>query len=338
MVTLLIAILLLCANAFFVGAEFALVSARPSRMEELAAGGSRRAKRALAGMRDISMILAGAQLGIAVATTGLGVLTEPAVEHSIEHWLHLAGLPGAFGRPLAFAVTLLLVAGAHVVLGEMVPKNIAIAGPERAALWLGPPIVTFTRLTRPVLWLFNEVANTALRLVGIRPTDEISHTYTPEDLAAMTRRSHDEGMLDAVESGLTQAVLTLEQRTVADVMTPWAEVVTVGGDVSAVGLERVAAETGFTRYPVAEPQVRWYLHVKGSLRVPDDRRDEPLPVSLRHPLAHTGPDTPLPELLAQMRRSRSHLALVGEPERPLGIASFDDVLAALNPSEQGAAR
>lgn len=327
--TLVVAVLLLAANAFFVGAEFALVSARQSRMEELAAGGSRRARVALTGMRDISMILAGAQLGIAVATTGLGVLTEPAVERSIAHWLALTGLPGSLSHPIAFVVTLLIISGAHVVLGEMVPKNVAIAGPDRAAVWLGPPIVTFTRITRPVLWLFNELANVALRLVRIQPADEISHTYTPEDLAAMTRRSQDEGMLDAVESGLAQGALELEHRTVAEVMTPWSEVVTVADDISALGLERIAAETSFTRYPVVGRQVRSYVHVKAALRVPDEHREQPLPESLRHPLAQTPPDTPLSELLARMRRSRSHLALVGEPSDPVGIVSFDDVLAAL---------
>lgn len=335
---LVVAVLLLAANAFFVGAEFALVSARRSRMEELAAAGSRRARQALAGMRDISMILAGAQLGVALASLGLGAITEPALERVLSHWLGLAGLSHGAGRPLAFAVTLLIVAGAHVTLGEMVPKNLAIAGPERAATWLGPPIVVFTRVTRPVLWLFNVLANAGLRTVGVRPTDEISHGYTADDLAAMTRRSHHGGMLDAVESGLAQAALELERRTVADVMTAWADVVTVPADVTAVDLERVAAETGFTRYPVAEPRIGWYLHVKAALRVGDDERSARLPESQRHPLVHTSRDTPLPELLARMRRSHSHLALVGEPERPLGIVSFDDVLVALNPTERAASR
>lgn len=330
---LIASILLLSANAFFVGAEFALVSARRSRMDELAAGGNRRAKRAVAGMQDISMILAGAQLGIAVASLGLGALSEPALEHAFSGLLHLTGLPESASHPLAFAGALVIVAGAHVTLGEMVPKNLAIAGPERAALWLGPPMVAFTRLTRPILWLFNEIANAALRVVGIRPADEISHTYTAEELAAMTRRSHHGGMLDEVESGLTQAVLELERRTVAGVMTPWQDVVKAPDDVTAVDLERLAGETGFTRYPVDEVPVRSYYHVKAALRVPDEGREQPLAESLRHPLARTDPDTPVSELLARMRRSRSHLALVGDPEHPVGIASFDDVLASLSSSE-----
>lgn len=284
------------------------------------------------------MILAGAQLGIAVATLGLGALSEPALERGFSVLLHLTGLPQNASHALAFAGALLIVAGAHVVLGEMVPKNLAIAGPERAALWLGPPMVVFTRVTRPILWLFNELANAALRLVGMRPTDEISHTYTAEDLASMTRRAHDEGMLDAVENRLTQAALGLEHRTVAEVMTPWREVVCASEDITPADLERLVAETGFTRYPVAGPEVRWYLHAKAALRVPQEGREQPLPGSLRHPLAQIAPDTPLSELLATMRRSRSHLALVGEPDRPIGIAAFDDVLALIHPSESAAFR
>lgn len=329
---------LLLANAFFVGAEFALVSARRSRMEELAAGGSRRARRAIAGMQDISVILAGAQLGIAVASLGLGALSEPALERGFSTLLHIIGLPQGVSHILAFAGALLIVAGAHVVLGEMVPKNLAIAGPERAALWLGPPMVLFTRVTRPILWLFNEIANGALRLLGMQPTDEISHTYTAEDLASMTRRAHDEGMLDAVENRLTQGALELEHRTVAEVMTPWRRVVRAPDDITAAGLERLVAKTGFTRYPVDAPEVHAYLHAKAALRVHEEVRDQPLPGSLRHPLPQIAPETPLSELLASMRRSRSHLALVGERDDPVGVASFDDVLALIHPSESATPR
>lgn len=331
-----VAVLLIAANGFFVAGQFVLVSARRSRIEELAASGNRRAKQALTGMRDISMILAAGQLGIALASLGLGAVTEPAVEHWLEGHLSFVGIPASAGRPLAFVVTLLLVAAAHMTLGEMVPKNLALAGPERAALWLGPPLVVFARVTRPALWLLNAVTRAFLRVFGIRPTTEISHTYTAEDLAAMTRRSRDEGVLDEVESNLTQAALALEGRTVEEVMTPWREVVSVPYDITADGLERLVAETGYTRFPVAGAEIGWYVHVKAALRVSPHGRKQPLPRGLRHPLTRVAPDMPLPRLLAQMRRRRSHLALVGDPASPSGIASFDDVLASLGPPERSA--
>src|SRR5687768_2882790 len=137
---LVLGVLLLIGNAFFVGAEFALIAARRSQIEPRAEEGSRMARTTLRAMEHVSLVMAGAQLGITVCSLGLGAVAEPAVAHLLEPILEAIRVPDQLLHPIAFAIALSIVVYAHVVLGEMVPKNLAIAGPERAALVLGPPM------------------------------------------------------------------------------------------------------------------------------------------------------------------------------------------------------
>ena len=163
-----VAVVLLGANAFFVGAEFALISARRATIEPRAAAGSRRARTTLAAMENVSLMMAGAQLGITICSLGLGAIGEPAVAHLIEAPFASAGVPGALLHPIAFTIALAIVVFAHVVIGEMVPKNIALAGPDRAALLLAPPLAFIVRVLKPVIAVLNAVANLSLRAVKVQ--------------------------------------------------------------------------------------------------------------------------------------------------------------------------
>ena len=162
----LLAVLFLAGNAFFVGAEFAVISARRSSIEPLAAGGDRRARTVLWAMEHVSLMLACAQLGITVCSTSLGLVAEPAIAHVIEAPLEALGVRPSLTHPIAFVVALLLVVYLHVVLGEMVPKNLAVSGPERAVLLFGPPLVWLGRVVRPVISALNWLANHVGRLFG----------------------------------------------------------------------------------------------------------------------------------------------------------------------------
>src|SRR5215203_4636596 len=150
-----ISVLLLAANAFFVGAEFALVSARRSAVEGRAAGGGWASRTTLQAMEKVSLMMAGAQLGITICSLGLGYLGEPAIAHLLEGPFDDLGMPEVLVHPIAFTIALALIGLLHVVLGEMVPKNIALAGPEQAALVLAPPLVLVVRILRPVISLLN---------------------------------------------------------------------------------------------------------------------------------------------------------------------------------------
>src|SRR4051812_25352936 len=175
---IVVAVLLLLGNAFFVGAEFALVSARRTQLEPRAEAGSRMARTTIKAMENISLVIGVNQLGITVCSLVLGAVGEPAISHLVEPVLHALHLPEGLLHPVSFVVALAVVVYLHVVLGEMVPKNIALAGPDRAALVLGPPIWGFVTVLRPIVVAINAMASVVLRLVGARLTDEVSSTYT----------------------------------------------------------------------------------------------------------------------------------------------------------------
>src|SRR4051812_47986945 len=183
MVDLLVAVLLLLGNAFFVGAEFSLIAARRTVIEPLAAT-SRAARLALRAMGEIPLMVAGSQLGITICSLGLGAIAEPALAHLLDgpfEKLHM----GEAAHPVAFVLALGIVVFAHTVVGEMVPKNLTLAGPERAVLILGPPMYTFCVATKPVLVAMKWASRLILRIWQIEATDAVKTVFTAEELAGL---------------------------------------------------------------------------------------------------------------------------------------------------------
>src|SRR3954447_5618528 len=195
----LLAILLLFGNAFFVAAEFALVSAPRTQIEPRADAGSRVARTTLRAMEHMSLVIGVNQLGITVCSLVLGAVAEPTAAHLLEPPLEAIGVPASLIHPIAFSVGLAVVVYLHVVLGEMIPKNIALAGPDRAALLLGTPIWAIVTVLRPGLVVINATASAILKLLGVKLTDEVSSTYTREEVAALVEESRGEGLIDPGE-------------------------------------------------------------------------------------------------------------------------------------------
>ncbi len=334
-VSLLILVALLLGNAFFVGAEFALVSARVDQIEPRAEAGSARAVKTLAAMRNVSQMMAGAQLGITLCSLGLGAVGEPAVAHLIEVPLHALGVPDGLLHPIALVIALSIVTVLHMVLGEMVPKNITIAGPDRAAIALGPPLAAFTRLLKPVIWAFNSTANVFVRLLGGTPTDEIAASFDEVEIGSMITQSRREGLLGSEVSELAAGALTFEQHTVEDVLLPMDTVVPVPRSTTPRQLEAVVAEHGFSRYPVQaeDGSLVGFVHVKDVLGVEGEERDLPIPGDRVNRLVPIAPGTKLPEVLSEMRAQGAHLGGVvdsaGGQRRTVGLVALEDVLELL---------
>jgi CBS domain containing-hemolysin-like protein len=200
------------------------------------------------------MMLAAAQLGITICSLALGSLGEPAVAHQLEVVLEPVGVPSVLIHPIAFVVALTIVTILHIVIGEMVPKNIAIAGPERTSLWLVPALVAFLKVTRPVIVVLNWVANHILRLFGVTPVDERESAYTPQEIAGMLSESRREGLLDASQTRRLTQALSSAEHTVADVMIPLDRVTVLPPNPTVGAVEEAVARTGFSRYPVQAPQ------------------------------------------------------------------------------------
>ncbi|GLZ45509.1 membrane protein [Actinomycetospora sp. NBRC 106375] len=317
------AVVLLAVNAFFVGAEFALISARRASLEPRTTT-SWAARVTVRAMENVSLMMAGAQLGITICSLGLGALGEPAVAAAIEPVFAALGLPEAAVHPVAFAIALLIVVFLHVTVGEMVPKNIALAVPDRAALVLTPPLVGIVTVLRPFLWVLNGIANLTLRAVRVEPRDEMASAFSRDEVAALVEQSRDHGLLDRDEAALVHGALGFSDATLDLVAVD--DVVTARPDATVAELEAVARARGFSRLPLRDEH-GWhgYVHVKDLLGPPAPPRDAPPPTGIVRPLATFAPDTPLADALTRMRRSGAHLALVGTDR----VVTLDDVLAAL---------
>ncbi|MBF6239442.1 MULTISPECIES: hemolysin family protein [Nocardia] len=331
----LLTVFLLLGNAFFVGAEFALISARRDRLEALAAQGKRSATTVIEAAQNLSMMLAAAQLGITICSILLGRVGEPAVAHLLERPFHLIGVPDQLLHPIAFAVALTVVVVLHILLGEMIPKNIALAGPERMALLLVPVHLMWLRLARPLIALYNLAANLTLRALRIEPKDELDATVSSVELAEMFGESHSEGLLDEEEHRRLTQALGSSDRLVADVMVPLAKVrsAPLRGDGTTLGdIESAVAETGYSRYPVraTDGSLVGYLHVKDVLDlVADDKAgpDTPIPRTDIRPLPSVSSGATLFEALARLRRTNSHLGRVVDGRgTTVGIVALEDLV------------
>jgi CBS domain containing-hemolysin-like protein len=332
-VAILVALLLLAANAFFVGAEFALISARRDRLEPMAARGVHRARAVIQAGENLSLMMAAAQLGITICSLGLGALGEPVVARQLEWLVGPLGVPDAVLHTVSFVVALGIVTVAHILLGEMVPKNIAIAGPERTALWMVPPLVAWMRLVRPVIVGLNWIANHVLRAFGVQPRDELDSAYSPDELANLIADSSREGLLDSQEQRRLTQTLSTRERTVADVLVPISGLTTVPAEPTLGDIERAVAQTGFSRFPLcnrqlgADEQLVGYLHVKDVLELLGRPPDTPVPPGSVRPLPEVQSTAKLDEAVALLRRSRSHLARVVVPDgSTAGVVALEDLV------------
>ncbi|MDO5628691.1 MAG: hemolysin family protein [Mobilicoccus sp.] len=327
--SLVVLVVLLALNAFFVGAEFALVSARRAQIEPKAATGSLPARLTLRSMERVSLSMAACQLGITMCSLGIGAVGEPAVAHILEVPFAAIGIPEAFVHPVALVIALAIVVYLHMVLGEMVPKNIALAGPDRAALVLGPPLYLLTVVFRPVIWLMNATANLVLRAARIEPKDEVASAFTTEQLKHFVAESGREGHLDSDEMALLQGALEFETLTARHVTIPADELVTVSRDVTVAEVEALAGRTGFSRFPVLEDgELTGYVHLKDLLATEEEHREQPVPSSAVHDLGRVGADDRLRTVIVDMQRAHQHLALVdGMPGG--GVVALEDVLESL---------
>ncbi|MFI6638574.1 hemolysin family protein [Streptomyces sp. NPDC050504] len=327
---LLIGALTLLTNAFFVGAEFSLISVRRSQIEPAAREGDRRARLTLWGLEHISALMATAQLGITVSSLVLGAVAEPAIAHLLEPVFGAASVPGALVHPISFVIALAAATYAHMLFGEMVPKNIALAAPARTALLLGPLLVGLTRALRPVIFGINAFANALLRLLKVEPKDEVGSVFTDDELARMVRDTSEAGLLTPTDGERLRDALELGTRPVGEILVPAGRMVTVDHRTTPARLERTAAEAGYSRFPVTGPAgaVLGYLHIKDTLGVTD--RDAPFPRTALHAVTRVRIDTPLDDTLTALRAAGSHLAaVVGEAGTVLGYVTMEDVLGEL---------
>jgi CBS domain containing-hemolysin-like protein len=327
-VALLISLLLLILNGFFVSAEFALVASKRHRLEAAAASGSRSARAAIAGVSELSLMLAGAQLGITLCTLGLGSLSEPAVAHLLQPLFDLIGLPDGVGHVISLVIAVGGIGLLHVLLGEMAPKSWAISDPERSALLLALPFRAFTYAFRPLLIVLNWLANVCLRALKVTPQNELANAHGPDELRLLIESSREHGTLGAPEHDLLTAMLALQNTTVAQVMTPTSQLATVPSSATAREVELTSRREGRSRLAVVSSgtSICGIVHVRDAARATTSgggtlHAAELMTEPLRLPAA-----TPVAAAIRVMRERRSQLAVVEEDGRPVGVVALEDLL------------
>ncbi|MEI7031340.1 hemolysin family protein [Streptomyces pratensis] len=332
---LFVTVLLLVGSGFFVAAEFALVAAKRHRMERAVADGRRGAKAALAGMRELSLMLAGAQLGITVCTLGLGSVSKPAISHELDPLLRELGLPTALSYGVAFAVAMTVVVFLHMVLGEMAPKSWAIAHPERSAMLLSPPFRALVRTVRPLIRVLDKVSNALVRLCRVSPRDELASVHNRDQLAHLVAESERLGLITETDSELLTRSLTEPETPVRDLTTPAAAITAVEADAEAEQILGLAVASGRTRLLVRDNgDVLGSVHARDVLVA----RAQGRPTSARalaRPVPELAEDATVAEAIEVLRRRRATLAVVRDGTGSLaGMVSLDDLLARyLQPQE-----
>ena len=326
---MLLGVLLLMLNALFVGAEFSLLSSRRDRLEALLAQGVGRARTVIKASQEGSLMLTSAQLGITLCSLGLGRIGEPAVAHALHGPFGLLGIPTAVTHAIAFAIALAVVVVLHVLVGEMVPKNLALSEPERVALWLVPPLVAFVQVARPLIALFNMLANAVLKLLKVEPKEELETAYTSAELAELLVESRREGLLEQSEHRRLAQTLSSVEQTVADVLVPLPEVTVLPSRPTLGDVERVVGETGFSRFPVRgdDGGLLGYLHIKDVLDQAGNDPRTPIAAARWRRLPTVPVTASLAEAMAELRRAGSHLAAaVDSSGEATGVIALEDLV------------
>ena len=318
---------LIALSAFFVAVEFALVAARRYRLED-AAQTSAAARAALRSSRDLSLLLAGSQLGITLCTLGLGAVAKPAVHDLLMPAFESWGLPATTADVIAFVLALIVVTFLHLVVGEMAPKSWAIAHPERSAILLALPMRAFMTMTRPLLIALNNIANHCLRRVGVEPVDEVAAGRNPETLRELVDHSARAGALDRARRDQLLTAMDLDTAALGSLVRPHAEMSGVAVTDRVERIYEVAQQSGHLRLVVLrDTEPIGVVHVRDAL----DTDARTTAADIMRPILTLAADEPIYDALTTMRQRRSQFALVQDSDGLLGLVTMQDLLDRLLP-------
>jgi CBS domain containing-hemolysin-like protein len=319
-----VTVLLVALSAFFVAAEFALLAAKRHRLQDRAAD-SRSARAALRSANELTVLLAGCQLGITACALGLGALTKPAVKYTLLPVMEGTGVPEWISTAGAFGLALLFVTFLHLVVGEMAPKSWAIAHPESAATLLALPMRAFMWTTRPLLMALNDLANRCLRRVGVEPSATIASGRTAEDLRQLVEHSASVGTLEQEYSTHLAGALDLREATLGDLLEPGRTTTSVSIGATVREVREATLRSGHLRILIHDD-----ADVVGVVHVRDTLREDPScpAVDLMRPVFTMEASTPVYTALATMRETRNHLIYLPTPGAS-GVVTLNDVLGRL---------
>ena len=326
---LLLVFFLIAMNGFFVAAEFACVKIRPSRLETLIQEGSRQAKYAKQLTDHLDASLSVTQLGITLASLGLGWVGEPAVATLILPITHAVGLDDVVGHTISLALAFSIITGMHIVLGELTPKTMAIQNVEKIMLNVALPMLIFQRVMYPFVWLLNHVANWVAHRMGFHTASEGDDAHTEEEIRLLMEESHRQGLIDDTEVDFVDNVFDFTDLNVREIMTPRTDMVCLYLEDTMEENMHTILEEQLTRYPICredKDHIVGFLHVKDLMRVMAEGRKP----NLRR-LARKAPIVPesmdVSVLLKTMQKQRSQMAIVvDEYGGTAGMVTIEDIV------------
>lgn len=328
----LIAVLaLVLANAYFVAAEFALVGARTTRLEEASQAGDRKARRALEAIQHLDRYISATQLGITLASLGLGWVGEPALAHLFEGLFRGAPQPIAFlaSHTAAVATAFTIITTLHIVLGELVPKSLALLHPEDVSRWVIWPLVGFSWVMHYPISLLNGIANRLLRWVGIAGATEHDRLHSADEIRMLVEQSGEGGSLTRGDARMLEGVFEFSEKSAQDVMTPRTEIIGLAADATVEDAADIVAAAGRSRYPVYTASLDEIVGVvlaKDILRALRDTATIPVKRIMRDPLLVPG-TREVEDVLTDMKRLKTHLAVVlDEYGGTAGLVTMEDLL------------
>ncbi len=333
MAKVVLALLLVGFNAFFVAAEFSLVKVRKTRLVELSESGMRKADTALDVTSQLDTYLSACQLGITLASLGLGWLGESAIASVIAPlFKNVVGWDGVLTHTVSLIIAFLLITFLHIVLGELVPKSIAIRSAERAALWTAGPLRTFYKLFSPIIHALNRIANWILKHWAISPANEADLAYTEEELRMLVDASQRHGILGKLEGKLLDNVFEFSDLVVSEVMVPRQDMICLYIQDSIEEVLEIVREAGHTRYPLCDDDkdnVIGLVHMRDLLGLPKNYNDVKIE-DLKRDILIVPEGMPISHLVQKMRTQRTHLAVVvDEFGGTAGMVTIEDLIEQL---------
>lgn len=331
---LLLSLLLILINGFFVGVELAFVASRSTKLEAMAEEGVRGARIAFDSVENITRQLFAAQLGITVASLILGLIAEQAVAHILESALEsVIEIPDGVLHVIGSVSALALVVFIHTVFGEMVPKNIAIAYPETSARILAPIHAVVVKLARPIIWVLLMLSQPLMRLAGVDREAGLNNATTPVELLRLIDASREGGLVEEQEHALLTGALDFGDTRVRTVMIERADIASIPASSTVSDFEALVFRTGHSRIPVMAKDgsdFRGFVHAKDLIRLPDEAQNDPIPLELIRRMPKVTIEQTVEDLLFVMQRSRRHMALVvTNAGVVVGMATLEDVLEEL---------
>ncbi|MCU1486650.1 MAG: hypothetical protein JWN67_3396, partial [Actinomycetia bacterium] len=319
---------LILLTALFVAAELSLVAVDRDRVDALADQGSRQARTVSRALSRLSLTLSGTQLGVTVLSLVLGLVAEPTMAKVIDPLV--GGLPDGVEHGVSVFLALVVVTALTMVLGELLPKGIAVAAPLRVALWLATPLRVYSTIFGPLIRVLNRAADWSVRRLGVEPREELRSVRTIDELELLIASSGQEGTLDPQAFTLLTRTIRFGHKTAADALVPRLDMVTIGIDATVADLASLALESGHSRIPVVGEElddVRGVVHVKDVLRVSPENRPTAPVTDLLNPATFIPEGRDLESLLTEMRAGGVQLAVVvDEYGGVAGIVTLEDLL------------